>query len=80
MVDGLAAAPGGIFFGAKDQANGGVVVSTSHFVFVHSDVHIHLADVAVIQLVGFQVNQDAALLTATAARWRACSSTSQMRS
>ncbi len=43
--------------GAKDQANGGNVVRAFHSILEQPNIHIHLPDVLMGQLAGFQVDQ-----------------------
>src|SRR3990170_1898427 len=44
-----------ILLSTEDNTNGGVVVRAFIFVFIKPDVHIHLADVLVVQLTCFQI-------------------------
>src|SRR3972149_8982227 len=44
-----------VLFSAEDDSNGGVVVRAFVLVFVKPHVHVHLADVLVVQLTCFQI-------------------------
>ena len=54
------AGDGFIFFGAEDEADGGVVALDFEEVFVEADIAVHLADVLVGELADFQIDEDEA--------------------
>ncbi len=49
-----------VLFSTEDDSNGGVVVRAFVLVFVKPHVHVHLADVLVVQLTSFQINKNEA--------------------
>ena len=49
-----------VFVSAEDEADGGVVVGSAFEIVEHADVHVDLADVLVVELGGFQVDDDEA--------------------
>ena len=52
---------GVVFVGTEDDAEGGVVVWGALEVVEEADLHVHLADVSVGELLGFEINEDEAL-------------------
>ena len=51
---------GVVLVGAEDDAEGGVVVRAAFEVIEQADIHVHLADVGVGELAGFEIEQDEA--------------------
>lgn len=52
---------GFVFIGAEDDADCGIVVGSAFDVIEHADIHVHLADVLVAELVDLEVDQHEAL-------------------